>query len=169
MVGTWQQHGDTGAKMWTGILLWMISNFWFTVMEAVKLSLSFLFGFTTSDKLKASSLQLFSTCQGDGLLPSDCSCNSITLTDLYTVNMAHICTGESGYWPLISLMCSVIFTCLVLAHVSLFELSYQLSCPFISHLILVIYFLYFPAPEACPGISWISVQTRLYSTHGKKL
>lgn len=70
---------------------------------------------------------------------------------------------------LITLICTLIFTCLVLAWVSLFELSYQLSCPFIFHLILVIYFLYFPAPEACPVIGWISVQTRLYSTHGKKL
>lgn len=57
-------------------------------------------------------------------------------------------------------------------HASLFELSYQLSCPCVviafqlPALILVIYFLYFPL---LPLLTlWLAGAPRLYSTHDRK-
>lgn len=64
-------------------------HFWFGVLETVDLGSSFLFGFTTGDKLKALTLQLFCTCVADGLQPSECACMSVTFTVLHPVNVAY--------------------------------------------------------------------------------
>ncbi len=67
----------------------MISTSGSGVLETVDLGPSFLFGFTTGDKLKALTLQLFCACVADRLQPSECACVSFTFTVLNTVNVAY--------------------------------------------------------------------------------
>lgn len=64
-------------------------HFWFGVLETGALCPGFLFGFTTGDKLKALTLQLFGTCVVGGLQPSECAHLSVTLTPLNEVNVAY--------------------------------------------------------------------------------
>lgn len=72
----------------------MISHFWFGVLETVDLCLSFLFGFTTSNKLKALTLQLFSACMANGLWPSVYACMSETFTTLSAAYSVDLCMCE---------------------------------------------------------------------------